>query len=72
MLKSAIWRLLMSANNLYETSKLQAWTLKIGPGCGLGEPKMAKNRCSGAVLDHHARASFERHARTPSCAYGQF
>ena len=46
--------MLMSADNLYETTKLQAWILTIGPSCGLGEPKFVGGRPCGAVLDHRA------------------
>ena len=42
--KNRRYGMLMSADNLYETTKLQAWILIMGPGCGSGEPKMAEDR----------------------------
>ena len=36
--------MLLSADNLYETTKLQAWILIMGTGCSSGEPKMAEDR----------------------------
>jgi hypothetical protein len=61
MLKSPIWH--ADVRRKY----LQAWILALGPGCGLGEPKMAE---ADVVAPYSTirRASFERHARRFSVA----